>query len=96
MSAWVLMMPHFRLGGEARGGVCVCVFVRVRGCTRRLMSDALTCLTFTSLLPSNADVIKIMCIVAIRSFLGWERGKEMAHMQHEVDHWKKAHNALLR
>ena len=44
----------------------------------------------------NADVVKIMCIVAIRSFLGWERGKEMAHMQHEVDAWKKAHNALLR
>jgi len=28
-------------------------------------------------LCGNADVVKIMCIVAIRSFLGWERGKEM-------------------
>lgn len=46
-------------------------------------------------LCGNADVVKIMCIVAIRSFLGWERGKEMAHMQHEVDHWKKAQTALL-
>jgi uncharacterized membrane protein len=28
-------------------------------------------------LCGTADIIKIMCIVAIRSFLGWERGKEV-------------------
>lgn len=47
-------------------------------------------------LCGSADIIKIMCIVAIRSFLAWERGKEMTHMEHEIDHWKKAKKALLK
>lgn len=47
-------------------------------------------------LIGGVDIIKIMCIVAIRSFLGWERGQEMKHMQHEIDHWKKAQKALLK
>ena len=33
-------------------------------------------------LCGNTDIIKIMCIVAIRSFLGWERGKEVQHVSH--------------
>jgi len=44
----------------------------------------------------HVDIIKIMCIVAIRSFLAWERGKEAEHMTHEMEHWKKSTKALLK
>mmetsp|Transcript_1443 Transcript_1443/g.3203 ORF Transcript_1443/g.3203 Transcript_1443/m.3203 type:complete len:294 (-) Transcript_1443:285-1166(-) len=46
-------------------------------------------------LCGHVDILKLICIVAIRSWLGWERGKEVEHMSHELEHWKKAQNALL-
>ncbi|EKX37594.1 hypothetical protein GUITHDRAFT_154924, partial [Guillardia theta CCMP2712] len=38
----------------------------------------------------EVDMVKLILVVAIRSWLGWERGKEMEHMTHELQHWKKA------
>eukprot|EP00960_Hanusia_phi_P064590 765837-Hanusia_phi.AAC.2 len=43
----------------------------------------------------EVDMVKLILVVAIRSWLGWERGKEMEHMTHELQHWKKAQGALL-
>ena len=42
------------------------------------------------------DLVKLLCIIAIRSWLGFERSKEAQHISHEIDHWKKAHPLLAK
>lgn len=46
-------------------------------------------------LCGEIDIIKLICIVVVRSWLGYERSKEVEHMSHELDHWNKAQKQLL-
>ena len=42
------------------------------------------------------DLVKLLCIIAIRSWLGFERSKEAQHISHEINNWKKAHPLLAK
>ncbi len=42
------------------------------------------------------DLVKLLCIIAIRSWLGFERSKEAEHISHEISNWKKAHPLLAK
>jgi len=46
-------------------------------------------------LCGEIDIVKLICIVVVRSWLGYERSKEVEHMSHELDHWNKAQQQLL-
>ena len=36
----------------------------------------------------QVDLVRLVVIVAVRSWLGWERNKEMSHMSHEYESWR--------
>mmetsp|Transcript_12851 Transcript_12851/g.32366 ORF Transcript_12851/g.32366 Transcript_12851/m.32366 type:complete len:259 (+) Transcript_12851:87-863(+) len=45
-------------------------------------------------LCGHVDLVKLVVIVAVRSWLGYERNKEMQHMEHEFHTWQKASEGL--
>uniref|UniRef100_A0A6U2CGF9 EF-hand domain-containing protein n=1 Tax=Hemiselmis andersenii TaxID=464988 RepID=A0A6U2CGF9_HEMAN len=45
-------------------------------------------------LCGHVDLVKLVVIVAVRSWLGYERNKEMEHMEHEFHTWQKASEGL--
>eukprot|EP00286_Rhodomonas_abbreviata_P014807 CAMPEP_0181337300 /NCGR_PEP_ID=MMETSP1101-20121128/27934_1 /TAXON_ID=46948 /ORGANISM="Rhodomonas abbreviata, Strain Caron Lab Isolate" /LENGTH=220 /DNA_ID=CAMNT_0023447763 /DNA_START=134 /DNA_END=797 /DNA_ORIENTATION=- len=86
-------MFHHERAVSSHGRVLQCRMQLSRGVM--LGMDFMVASDVVETLCGHVDILKLICIVAIRSWLGWERGKEVQHMTHELDHWKKAQNALL-
>ena len=79
---------------ESRGSFLFCRMQLARGIM--LGMDLMVAADVVETLLHDVDLTKLVCIVAIRSWLGFERSKEAQHISHEINDWKKAYPLLAK
>jgi Ca2+-binding EF-hand superfamily protein len=80
--------------GDVPSSLLFCRMQLARGIM--LGMDFMVAADVVETLLHQIDMVKLLCIIAIRSWLGFERSKEAQHISHEIDHWKKAHPLLAK
>jgi Ca2+-binding EF-hand superfamily protein len=81
-------------GDSGRGSLLLCRMQLARGIM--LGMDFMVAADVIETLLHQIDLVKLLCIIAIRSWLGFERAKEAQHLSHEYDGWKKVHPLLAK
>jgi uncharacterized membrane protein len=79
---------------DAQGTILFCRMQLARGIM--LGMDFMVAADVVETLLHQIDLVKLLCIIAIRSWLGFERSKEAQHISHEISNWKKAHPLLSK
>ena len=79
---------------DAQGSILFCRMQLARGIM--LGMDFMVAADVVETLLHQIDLVKLLCIIAIRSWLGFERSKEAEHISHEISNWKKAHPLLAK
>jgi uncharacterized membrane protein len=79
---------------DAQCSILFCRMQLARGIM--LGMDFMVAADVVETLLHQIDLVKLLCIIAIRSWLGFERSKEAQHISHEISDWKKAHPLLAK
>jgi uncharacterized membrane protein len=79
---------------DAQGSMLLCRMQLARGIM--LGMDFMVAADVVETLLHQIDLVKLLCIIAIRSWLGFERAKEAQHISHEISNWEKAHPLLAK
>jgi uncharacterized membrane protein len=79
---------------DAQGSILLCRMQLARGIM--LGMDFMVAADVVETLLHQIDLVKLLCIIAIRSWLGFERSKEAEHISHEISNWQKAHPLLAK
>ena len=79
---------------DAQGSILLCRMQLARGIM--LGMDFMVAADVVETLLHQIDLVKLLCIIAIRSWLGFERAKEAEHISHEISNWEKAHPLLAK
>jgi uncharacterized membrane protein len=79
---------------DGQGTILLCRMQLARGIM--LGMDFMVAADVVETLLHQIDLVKLLCIIAIRSWLGFERSKEAQHISHEISDWRKAHPLLAK